>query len=74
MTIAGNDYSKTEHQDESGNVDGEYRTLLPDGRIQIVTYHANDYDGYIADVKYEGEPHFGPGPRVGGPIGPIVYY
>ena len=27
---------------------------LPDGRIQIVTYHDNGY-GFHADVKYDGE-------------------
>ena len=50
---SANDYS---HQAESdGNVvTGSYRVLLPDGRTQIVTYKA-DENGYVADVKYEGE-------------------
>ena len=34
---------------------GGYRVELPDGRTQIVTYHADHEGGFVADVKYEGE-------------------
>ena len=37
---------------------------LPDGRVQIVTYTA-DGNGFVADVKYEGEaqyPEYKPAP------------
>merc|ERR1712038_343248 len=34
---------------------GQYNVLLPDGRTQTVTYTvADDYSGYVADVKYDG--------------------
>ena len=50
-----NDYAHDETSDDKGYVTGSYRTLLPDGRTQIVNYKADDYTGYVADVKYEGE-------------------
>merc|ERR1711881_217130 len=36
-------------------VSGSYSVHLPDGRVQTVTYTADHYNGYIADVKYEGQ-------------------
>merc|ERR1712083_806246 len=64
-SYSGADFAKKEVQDEYGVVTGEYRVALPDGRIQIVTYHADHEGGFIADVKYEGaavypDPHHGP--------------
>merc|ERR1712027_130632 len=51
----GRHFAKTETQDEYGVVKGEYRVELPDGRVQIVSYHADHENGFIADVRYEGE-------------------
>eukprot|EP00096_Caligus_rogercresseyi_P003383 TRINITY_DN162_c0_g2_i1.p1 TRINITY_DN162_c0_g2~~TRINITY_DN162_c0_g2_i1.p1 ORF type:complete len:195 (+),score=37.28 TRINITY_DN162_c0_g2_i1:40-624(+) len=41
-------------------VHGSYNVQLPDGRLQTVTYTADDYNGFVADVKYEGTPHYEP--------------
>jgi len=53
------DYSKSsfnaeEQSDGASNVAGSYSVALPDGRIQHVKYTSNGYDGYVADVTYEG--------------------
>ena len=49
-------YTRFGQQESSDGkvVSGSYRVHLPDGRIQTVTYKADDY-GNVADVKYEGE-------------------
>ena len=50
---------------------GEYRVALPDGRTQIVTYKADHYGGFVADVKYEGQAQYPPAPKGGyGPAPP----
>ncbi|KAA0201648.1 Cuticle Protein CPR RR Uncl [Hyalella azteca] len=50
---SGNDFGHNTNSDGKVTT-GEYRVLLPDGRTQIVTYTA-DYNGYQAEVNYEGE-------------------
>ena len=53
----GNDYGHKEESD-GRRVEGEYRVLLPDTRVQTVTYYVEGDSGYVAEVKYEGEAQF----------------
>merc|ERR1739844_161166 len=59
---SGASFDKSESQDAYGVVAGKYRVALPDGRTQIVTYKADHYGGFVADVKYEGEAVYPPEP------------
>merc|ERR1711887_317612 len=51
---SGAAFNQAESNDGTGIVEGSYSVNLPDGRTQHVNYHANDYDGYVADVTYDG--------------------
>merc|ERR1712113_191926 len=48
-------FGKVETQDEYGKVVGSYKVNLPDGRVQVVNYTA-DENGVVYDVQYQGEP------------------
>ena len=39
---------------------GQYNVLLPDGRVQTVSYSVNGDGGYVADVQYSGTPKVAP--------------
>ena len=54
-TYSGAQFSAQENADGKA-VTGSYQVALPDGRVQTVTYTADHYNGYVADVKYEGVP------------------
>merc|ERR1711922_52951 len=64
------DYSKanfqqSESNDGTGAVTGSYSVNLPDGRIQTVTYNANDLTGNVAEITYSGEAVYPPAPAGG---------
>merc|ERR1712150_351795 len=47
-------FNAAETGDGNGNASGSYSVALPDGRTQHVNYKADGYEGYVADVTYEG--------------------
>ncbi|XP_076041822.1 uncharacterized protein LOC143025706 [Oratosquilla oratoria] len=53
----GSDFGHSENSDGQV-VTGSYFVNLPDGRRQTVTYTADDYAGYVAQVQYEGEAQY----------------
>ena len=51
---SNNNYGQNESRD-GDKTSGSYYVLLPDGRIQTVTYSVDGYGGYVADIAYSGE-------------------
>merc|ERR1739845_265063 len=51
---SGAAFNQAESNDGNGVVEGSYTVNLPDGRVQTVKYSANDYDGLVSEVTYEG--------------------
>ncbi|XP_068217601.1 pro-resilin-like [Palaemon carinicauda] len=54
---SGNDFGHQESR-RSDNTDGSYFVLLPDGRLQKVTYEVNGDSGFLAEVTFEGEARY----------------
>merc|ERR1711875_128251 len=51
---SGANFAQSEANDGTGAVSGSYSVNLPDGRVQHVTYEANDITGNVATVTYDG--------------------
>ena len=51
---SGARFSANENSDAKV-VTGSYSVHLPDGRVQTVTYTADHYNGYVADVKVSSQ-------------------
>jgi len=62
---SGAAFQAAESQSDKGEVFGEYKVNLPDGRVQTVSYRADPVQGFVADVKYEGEAIYPPEPKEG---------
>ena len=61
---SGSNFNAAETGDGAGNASGSYSVALPDGRTQTVTYTADGYAGYVADVTYDGVPAYANAPLV----------
>ncbi|XP_050720253.1 cuticle protein 19-like isoform X15 [Eriocheir sinensis] len=54
---SSNDFGAQEARD-GYNTQGSYYVLLPDGRLQRVSYTVSGDSGFVADVTYEGEAQY----------------
>merc|ERR1712172_436457 len=52
---SGSSFQAAETDDGTAARQGSYSVSLPDGRTQHVSYTANDIEGYVATVTYDGQ-------------------
>merc|ERR1712181_193450 len=52
---SGSSFQAAETDDGTAARTGSYSVNLPDGRTQHVSYTANDIEGYVATVTYDGQ-------------------
>ena len=59
-------------QDAEGKVVGTFVIALPDGRVQTVSYTADHYNGFVAQVSYQGDAVYPEEPKGGYGAGAAV--
>jgi len=70
---SASNFNAAESSDGTGTKTGSYSVALPDGRTQHVAYHTNDYDGYVAEVTYDGVAAYPDAPVVAHPVAAPAY-
>merc|ERR1712025_1137022 len=70
---SNSNFNAAESSDGLGTKTGSYSVALPDGRTQTVNYSTNDYDGYVADVTYDGVAAYPDAPVVAHPVAVPAY-
>merc|ERR1711935_872175 len=75
---SGSNFQASETDDGTAARTGSYSVALPDGRTQHVSYTANDIDGYVATVTYDGQAAYPQAVAVAHPVAhaiarPVVY-
>merc|ERR1712128_273749 len=74
----GSNFQASETDDGTAARTGSYSVALPDGRTQHVSYTANDIDGYVATVTYDGQAAYPQAVAVAHPVAhaiarPVAY-
>merc|ERR1712203_1105699 len=69
---SGSNFQVSETDDGTAARQGGYSVNLPDGRIQHVSYTANDAEGYVAEVTYEGTASYPEAVAVAHPVAHAV--
>merc|ERR1711887_254773 len=69
---SGSNFQAAETDDGTAARTGSYSVALPDGRTQHVSYTANDIEGYVATVTYDGQAAYPEAVAVAHPVAHAV--
>merc|ERR1712088_286467 len=69
---SGSNFQAAETDDGTAARTGSYSVALPDGRTQHVEYTANDVEGYVATVTYDGQAAYPEAVAVAHPVAHAV--